>query len=54
MVGRTERRFPMCIASNCMGWRYVQLDIAATFSPVTGKKITEAVPGKGHCGFVGR
>lgn len=44
--------FPLCIASNCMGWVATQLPIPATVSLVTGRRITEPQPGKGRCGYV--
>lgn len=46
--------FPKCIASDCMMWVATQLPIAATYSLVTGNKITLAQPGKGQCGYVRR
>jgi hypothetical protein len=53
-VAGHEGRIPVCVASDCMGWRAVSFSIPATHSIVNGKKITEAQPGKGYCGYAGK
>ena len=47
-------RFAKCIASGCMGWRETAMVIPATYSPITGRKITEQQPARGFCGYAGR
>jgi hypothetical protein len=43
--------FPKCIASQCMGWVPTELPLAATTSPISGRIITQAQPGRGFCGY---
>lgn len=54
VISMGQQRIPRCVGLNCMGWRVATLPIAATHSTVNGKRITEAQPGTGYCGYAGK
>jgi len=49
-----NKRFPRCVASQCMGWEWKHLGFPEYRSPFNGTVIAQAVPAQGECGYKGK